>query len=159
MPFDGCRRHRAALLIAAGMLSALCEFLWPGSPASADDVQTTNGTRQEIRLPQADSDALRTEMRTLLRSLGLIVQGLVRNDLVMIERAARASGAAAALNSETAKRLPPPFVQLDTRLHQRFDQMADAAKTGKSQDLLKRLAALTGYCVACHDSYRLEVRQ
>ncbi len=53
--------------------------------------------------------------------------------------------------------LPADFQQLGRRVHQRFEQLADAVKTrGARDDVMKRLAALTGYCVTCHDRYRLD---
>ncbi|PYN60730.1 MAG: hypothetical protein DMD90_25425 [Candidatus Rokuibacteriota bacterium] len=52
--------------------------------------------------------------------------------------------------------MPPQFQQLERRVHQRFDQLADAVKSGPRDDVVKRLAALTGYCVTCHDTYRLD---
>lgn len=146
----------AGLPVGAVVLAVLCAVMPQGGPASGGE-ETSNDTRREIRLSPSDRDAVRTEMRTFLRSLGSILQGLVGNDLLMVERAARASGMASALNAETTKRLPQEFVQLDTRLHQRFDQTADAARAGKGGDRLKRVAALTGFCVTCHDTYRLEV--
>ena len=55
------------------------------------------------------------------------------------------------------KKLPPQFLQTGTKTHQRFDQLATAARQGATRDdILKRLAAITGYCVACHATYRLE---
>jgi hypothetical protein len=57
-----------------------------------------------------------------------------------------------------AGKMPTHFVELDTKVHTRFEQMADTIKTGGRGDLSRRLAALTGYCVARHEMYRLEER-
>lgn len=93
----------------------------------------------------------------MLQSLSRIVHGLVAGDLVMVEEAARASGMRATVDPRLEKKLPPHFLQLGLRVHKRFDQLADAIKTGATKDdVLKRLAALTGYCVGCHAAYRLE---
>jgi len=104
-----------------------------------------------------ERDAIAQEMRTMLRSLSLILQGLAVGDLEMAEKAARASGKATMLQSEIARNFPSHFVELDTKVHTRFDQLGDALKTGGRSDLMKRLAALTAYCVACHEMYRLEI--
>ena len=142
---------RAALSLATAALYMVLPVAGPS--ASEPD---TNDVRREIRLSPSEHDAIRAEMRTLLRSLGAVVQGLVGNDLLMVERAARAAGTASALGPEIARGLPPEFVQLDARLHRRFEQIAEAARAGKSADLLKRVASVTGFCVTCHDTYRVE---
>src|SRR3989442_13648814 len=78
----------------------------------------------------------------------------------MAEKAARASGMKATVESRLEKKLPAHFLQLGRRVHTRFDQLAEAIKTGaKKDDVLKRQAALTGYCVACHAAYPLEERR
>lgn len=112
---------------------------------------------QGVRVAPLERDAIAQEMRTMLRSLSLILQGLAVGDLEMAEKAARASGKATMLQSEIARNFPSHFVELDTKVHTRFDQFADAPKTGGRSDLMKRLAALTAYCVACHEMYRLEI--
>ena len=96
------------------------------------------------------------EMRTMLKSLNRIMHGLAAGDTVMVEDAARASGAKAALSPQLGKKLPAHFQDLARRVHQRFDQLADAVKSGTRDDVVKRMAALTGYCVTCHDTYRLD---
>jgi cytochrome c556 len=121
------------------------------------EAQEATDTRERIRLAPAERDAVLAEMRTMLQSLSRIVHGLVAGDLVMVENAARASGMRATVDPRFEKKLPPHFLQLGLRVHTRFDQLADAIKTGATKDdVLKRLAALTGYCVACHAAYRLE---
>ena len=124
-------------------------------PRTAEAQEATD-TRERIRLAPAERDAVLAEMRTMLRSLSGIMHGLAAGDLVMVEEAARASGMRATLDPQLQKKLPPHFLQLGLRVHKRFDQLADAIKTGAKDDVLKRLAALTGYCVACHTADRLE---
>ncbi len=105
----------------------------------------------------AERDVVLAEMRAMLESLSRIVHGLAAGDLLMAEKAARASGMKATVESRLEKKLPAHFLQLGRRVHTRFDQLAEAIKTGATKDdALKRLAALTGYCVACHSAYRLE---
>lgn len=130
--------------------------LYAGQHQSAE-VQETTDTRERVRLAPAERDAMLAEMRTMLQSLSRIVHGLVAGDLVMVEKAARASGMGTTVDPDLQKKLPPHFLQLALRTHKRFDQLADAVKNGATKDdVLKRLAVLTGYCVACHATYRLE---
>ena len=119
--------------------------------------QEATDSRERIRLAPAERDVVLAEMRTMLESLSRIVHGLAAGDLLMAEKAARASGMKATVESRLEKKLPAHFLQLGRRVHTRFDQLAEAIKTGATKDdVLKRLAALTGYCVACHSAYRLE---
>ena len=121
------------------------------------EAQGVTDTRERLRLAPAQRDAVHAEMRTMLQSLNRIIHGLAASDLVMVEEAARASGPGAALKPELEQTLPPHFQQLGRKVHQRFDQLADAVKAHASRDdVMKRLAALTSYCVTCHDTYRLD---
>src|SRR2546425_989458 len=125
--------------------------------AQPAEAQEATDSRERIRLAPAERDAVLAEMRTMLQSLSGIVHGLAAGDLLMAEQAARASGIKATVEPRLEKKLPAHFLQLGRRVHTRFDQLADAIKTGATKDdVLKRLAALTGYCVACHSAYRLE---
>lgn len=148
-----------ALLIGSVVIS-LQMHSWPAriSSASVEAQQAPEG-QQAVLLAPIERDIVRQEMRTMLRSLSLILQGLAVSDLEMVEQAARVSGKAATIEPELARKLPTHFVELDTKVHTRFDQMADTIKTGARGDLLKRAAAITGYCVACHEMYRAEERR
>ena len=146
-----------ALLIGSAVISSQISYSWhPRIDSASAEAQQAPEGQQAVLLAPVERDIVRHEMRTMLRSLSLMLHGLAVSDLEMVEQAARVSGKAAAIDPELARKLPTHFVELDTRLHTRFDQMADTIKTGARGDLLKRLAALTGYCVACHEMYRVE---
>ncbi len=145
------------LLIGSAVIASRLPHSWSSRIDSASvEAQQAPERQQAVLLAPIERGIVRHEMRTMLRSLSLILQGLAVSDLEMVEQAARVSGNAATIEPELARKLPTHFVELDTRLHTRFDQMADTIKTGARGDLLKRLAALTGYCVACHEMYRVE---
>ncbi len=149
-----------ALLIGSVVIFSRMPHSWPSRIDTASvEAQQAPEAQQAVLLAPIERDIVRQEMRTMLRSLSLILQGLAVTDLEMVEQAARVSGNAAAIAPELARKLPTHFVELDTKLHTRFDQMADTIKIGARGDLLKRVAALTGYCVACHEMYRLEERR
>ena len=114
-------------------------------------------SRERVHVTPAERDAILLEMRTMLQSLSGIMQGLIAGDLAMGQKAARASGMVASLDSSLEGKLPPDFRQLSMRTHKRFDALADAMKTGVARDaVLKQLAAVTASCVTCHDTYRLD---
>jgi hypothetical protein len=149
-----------ALLIGSAVISLQMLHSWSSRIHSMSvEAQQAPDGQQAVLLAPIERDIVRQEMRTMLRSLSLILQGLAVSDLEMVEQAARVSGNAAAIEPELARKLPTHFLELDTKLHTRFDQLADTIRTGARGDLLKRVAALTGYCVACHEVYRLEERR
>jgi len=136
--------------------AAIADLPLPKARLQLAEAQDASDTRARIRLEPAERDSVLAEMRIMLTTLNRIMHGLAAADMSMVEEAARASGTKAALNAELEKKLPPQFQQLERRVHQRFDQLADAVKSGTRDDVVKRLAALTGYCVTCHDTYRLD---
>jgi hypothetical protein len=112
---------------------------------------------QHLQLTQAERETILRDMRTMMRSLSLVLHGIADGNMSLMEQAARTSGKALALNPELEKKLPVPYVQLDQKVHMRFDQLADSLKGGAAQDkVVTRLAAISGYCVACHEMYRLD---
>lgn len=117
-------------------------------------------TQQRLRLGPMEREAIRRQMRTMDRSLNLILHGMADGNPQMVEKAARASGKAIAIDPQLEKKLPPQYAALDQKVHLRFDQLADATKGGTVQrDVVPRLAAITGYCVACHDMFRVDETQ
>jgi mono/diheme cytochrome c family protein len=116
-------------------------------------------SRQAISLPSHGRETVLAEMRHMLESVNGVLQGVVTGDLPAVEKAARASGAGAAVDSRMQMMglLPSPFAQLGMQTHQGFDALADQAKAGAGRDeLVRGLARITGNCVACHSIYRLE---
>lgn len=98
-------------------------------------------------------------MRLMLGSVSGIIQGLAIGDLPAAEKAARASGMVEAVDvdPQIKKLLPQQFLELGMQTHRGFDKLADQIKAGGSRDdTLRGLAKLTGNCVACHATYRLD---
>jgi hypothetical protein len=151
----------AAVLLTAGVprsVGRTGDLQSPGPPQSPVAPQATD-TRERVHLTGAERDAMLVDMRTMLKSLSGIMHGLAANDVVMAQKAARASGIAMAPAPGLEKKHPLPFRQLGMRTRQRFDALADALKAGAGRDaVLRRLAAITASCVTCHDTYRLDER-
>ncbi len=123
----------------------------------AQATQPATDTRQRVQLTPLERDAIRREMRTLLRSLNRILHGLTDGSAETVEQAARTSGTALALDPQLVKKLPPQYALLDQRTHLRFDQLADANKGGSIRgNAVARLAAITGNCLACHDMFQVD---
>jgi cytochrome c556 len=128
-----------------------------GTDDQAAQAQQAADVQQRIQLAPTERDAIRREMRTMERSLNLVLHGLTDGNFQMVEKAARTSGKAIAIGPQLEKKLPSEYAALDQRVHVRFEKLADATKGGTIQgDAVPRLAAITGYCVACHDMFRVD---
>lgn len=144
--------------VVAGVAWVIILGLLSGSAAVEPQTSPTD-TRQRLTLPTAQRDRILAEMRQLLASVSGIVQGIATNDLSAAEQAARLSGMADAADADPHIKhlLPRQFLELGIKTHRGFDQLADRIKAGASRDeTIRRLAELTGNCVACHATYRLD---
>jgi hypothetical protein len=98
-------------------------------------------------------------MRTMLSSLHDILNGSLVGDTQAMQAGAKRSGLGTAADPALEKLLPEGFLRLGVSTHQQFDDLAAALATGIPRDsLVARLTRITANCVACHASYRLEVR-
>lgn len=95
----------------------------------------------------------------MLEAVDGIMQALAKNDLPSAVKAARGAGMAMAvdLDPAIAKQLPQRFLDLGIRTHKAFDELAGQVEArGTTEDAILGLAGLTGNCVGCHTSYRLD---
>ena len=131
-----------------------------GRPAHAHGAAATEAhqmadTRRQISLTPAERDAVLAEMRTMLGSVSGVLHGLTANDHQAIEKAARASGMAMAVDPTLEQKLPQQFLEIGMATHKKFDQLADLAGTRAPADqVIRSLADVTTSCVACHAMYR-----
>ncbi|MEX5217373.1 MAG: hypothetical protein NW701_06055 [Nitrospira sp.] len=122
---------------------------------------TAPGTdgRTEILLAPAERDLILAEMRSLLKAVSGVIAGLsdAPEPTAQAGLAARAAGMQMEADVDPALigKLPLPFKQMGMSVHRDMDGLADAAAAGESsQQILKRLAAITSRCTTCHDMYR-----
>jgi hypothetical protein len=121
--------------------------------------QPPGDPRQRLTLPPTARDRVLAEMRHMLESVNGILRGVAANDLVAVEKAARAAGTAMAVELDPAimQQLLPAFRELGLQTHRAFDDLADRIKAGGTRDdAIRGLAGVTGNCVACHAVYRLD---
>ena len=117
--------------------------------------------RQALNLNQVERDLVLTEMRTFLSSVQTITEGLSKEDMSQVKKAARASGVLAQQEVPEAlmKKLPLSFKKLGRDTHKKFDLLAlDAEQLGDPQHTLQQLSELMNNCVACHNTYRIELK-
>src|SRR5438094_28828 len=126
--------HLGLAALIALTTAAIVDPQPPGAHLRLAEAQDARDTRERIRLEPSERDAVLAEMRTMLKSLNRIMHGLAAGDTVMVEDAARASGAKAALSPQLGKKLPAHFQDLERRDHQRIDQLARAFNYGTTVD-------------------------
>lgn len=150
--------QRAGVITAVALILAVAGCA--GRPtqehaAPARHAHQVTDSRQQIALTPAERDAVLAEMRMMLGSVSGILHGLAANDRQAIEKAARASGMAMAVDPSLEQKLPRPFLELGMATHKKFDQLADLAETRAAADeVVRSLADVTTSCVACHAMYR-----
>lgn len=125
-----------------------------GSTAPGSDGRTA------ILLAEAERDAILAEMRHMLETVQVITAALARNDIRAAAEAAHHSGVAAAADLDPAlmTKLPLEFKQLGMGVHAEFDRMAEmAGQDATGAAMLYALATQLSSCVACHETYKLQV--
>ncbi|MDH3326378.1 MAG: hypothetical protein OEM38_06650 [Gammaproteobacteria bacterium] len=132
----------------------LYKFVFSGSVVAGDD------GRQAIQLSAGERDIVFLEMRTFLDSVQKITKGIVDKDMKLIADAANKVGSAAQqqMPGTLVGKLPLEFKKLGFDTHSKFSQLAmDAESLGDEQHALKQVSDLMENCVACHETYKIEV--
>ncbi len=151
-----------SLAFAALIGSGLVSF---GAKTSAQRGTMSRAAAQDVRrpvvVPAAGRDAVLAEMRLMMSALHGVLDGLSRSDLKRVSESASLAGLGSAVDMDPAVRqmLPPEFLRLGVATHAAFDSLAAASSAGAGADeVLRRAAALSANCVACHATYKLEVQ-
>jgi hypothetical protein len=147
--------YKAAFLIALGLwvltIATAGYFFVKGYTVPSTD------SRIAVALTHDERDQILAEMRQLLKAVDGVLDGIVAQDLSRAERAARTVGMAMAVdvNPVIMAKLPLTFKTVGMSVHRDFDALADGIQSGERGDqVMRRLSALTGRCVACHDLFR-----
>ena len=128
-------------------------FFVRGQTQVAPDGRTT------VLMGSDERNLVLSEMRSMLETVQIVVDGVKEGDMKKVAQAARASGmvAAADVNPALMAKLPLEFKQLGLSVHKRFDEIATAADSGTSREqVLATLSTQLSACVACHASYRFD---
>ena len=137
------------LFIALTMMSY--KFIISGSVESSDD------GRQALILEPIERDLVLSEMRTFLSSVQAITEGLSKEDMSQVQKAASTAGVQAqeGMPGPLMAKLPLSFKKLGHDTHKNFDILAlDAEQLGDPQHSLQQLSVLMNNCVACHSAYK-----
>ncbi|MEW5769234.1 MAG: hypothetical protein AB1831_02605 [Pseudomonadota bacterium] len=117
--------------------------------------------RMPLILDAGEAAHVSGEMRVFLASVQEIVAALARNDMKRVAEAAAPAGVAAAhaVPPSLRTKLPLEFKRLGRATHVGFDDLArDAASMGDPALAMQQLGEVMQNCVACHATFRLEVR-
>lgn len=123
-------------------------------------VKLPNDTRTTVKYAPDLRELVMSEMRDYLVIMSEIQQGIANNDPDKIYNAAIKQGQASI--NETPERLlklsPLACKQMGFAGHHLFQAIADSARTNYNpQTTIKQMAELTNNCVACHNTYKVEV--
>ena len=145
-------------------IASVAILLWVASLAVGawffirGNVERGSDNRTAIVLKSGERDLILQEMRALLMATHDILDGINRNDLASVARAARSAGMAAAadVNPALMAKLPLPFKSMGMSVHRNMDDMAHAAESGApAPEILKRLTTTLTLCVGCHTTWQL----
>ena len=139
-----------SLIIISSYLSY--KFVFIGAPSPSTD------GRQEILLNQSERNIVLDEMRMFLSSVQKITDGISKDDMKIVVKAAHEVGLAAqqAVPASLAEKLPLSFKKLGFDTHRKFDALAlDAEELGDTQYTLEQLSTLMNNCVSCHSIYKI----
>ena len=144
------------LFIALTMMSY--KFILSGS---VEPIVADNDDRQALLLDPTERDLVLAEMRTFLSSVQAITEGLSKEDMSQVQKAASTVGAKAqqGMPGPLMGKLPLSFKKLGHDTHKKFDILAlDAEQLGDPQHSLQQLSDLMNNCVACHSTYKIKVK-
>lgn len=144
---------RVVFVVTCGVLAfglSACR----GQEAPAESLDT----RTAVVLPPEEFEAVHAEMRTMLTSLHQVHVGAATRDTALMNRAAGASGLAAAADPALEPLLPAEFLRMAVATHSAFDSLAQAIGGGQPTDsVITRLSRISANCVECHAAYRLSL--
>ena len=147
----------AVLFIAVTMMSY--KFIITGS---VESIVADDDDRHALLLEPAERDLVLSEMRTFLSSVQAISEGLSKEDMSQVQKAASTAGVQAqeGMPGPLMAKLPLSFKKLGRDTHKKFDLLAlDAEQLGDPQHSLQQLSELMKNCVACHSTYKIRAIQ
>ncbi|MBC2669274.1 cytochrome c [Novosphingobium piscinae] len=152
-------RLTVALLLAVFILLALLLRTQGSASASAPAQLAPPDQREAVSLNPAQADHVLTEMRGLLASIRDIHSAMAVDDWGAVSAAAQAQGTGRGKRPPEGlrERQPPGFRQMSSSMRQQFDALNLAAAKGDRSAANAALGQALNTCVACHDSYRIEI--
>ena len=116
--------------------------------------------RQVLNLSNPQRNHILVEMRSLLAGTQMILAALTKDDMAAVAEHAQALGFNMKHKAENPLHdvLPKDFMQLGMSMHKDFDLIAaDATFLKDPKHTLQQLSTTMGKCVACHETYQIQV--
>lgn len=129
---------------------------------------TTKGSdgRTEIVLAPSERDVVLTQMRQFMQAIHAVLADIGKADDHPAFEAAEAATRKVGMDSDKdvnpalLVKIPLAFKQMGMSVHHEFDGLADGMAQGETvAQIIRRLAAITSQCTACHQLYRISARE
>ncbi|PHR60888.1 MAG: hypothetical protein COA47_06690 [Robiginitomaculum sp.] len=146
-------------LLAVALTGCSQEATPPASSATDHDAHALD-QREKLHLTEEQRHHVLIEMRQMLASTQGMIAGIADDDMTAIAVAAKLSGPKAKTTIDMQMRdvLPDGFRPMGKAIHVEFGQMAELASTGASKEqITAKLADAMNLCVACHNTYQIEL--
>ena len=141
-----------AILLWVATVALLGFFVTKGTGVQSSDGRTV------VTITEDERNFVLAEMRMLLGSVHGVIDGLAKDDMLAVARAARMGGMAMAadVNPALMMKLPLDFKTRGIGVHKAMDELAKQVEAGaSSKEVLNGLASRLSECVACHAEYSL----
>ena len=148
------------MLVIFGLLVLMMWQQRASRPSVRPQMSTADG-REALGLNAEQSNHVLTEMRQLLVTVRDVQSGLAAEDWATVVKAAKAQG--------TARGQTPPkglrekqsetFRMMSSDMRRQFNALAAAAENKDFPSANQAVGKILNNCVACHDSYRIEISE
>jgi len=131
-------------------------FVIKGETVVSDD------SRVALEMSDSNRDFVLEEMRDFLESVRKINEGILKEEPNLIIEAGKKSGGSVIDHAPKGllKSLPIGFKELGFATHDIFDEIQKSAKNNfNPKESQSQLNILLNNCVACHQSYKIEIFQ
>ena len=129
-------------------------FIYQGKVELAPDNRTA------VLLESSERDFVMLEMRAFLEAVQQISEGIEKDDMQLVAKAARKVGSADLVHvpGTLMSKLPLAFKTMGLNVHKSFDQMAmDAEQLGDKDHTHAQLNQILPACTACHSLYSIKL--
>jgi len=122
------------------------------------EVEVAPDGRNTLLLEESERAFFLNEMRTFLVAIQQITEGIEKDDMAQVAKAAKSVGSAdlAHVPAGLMAKLPLAVKKMGLGTHKAFDQMAmDAEQLGDKDHTLSQLNQILPVCTACHALYKV----
>jgi len=150
----------------AKKISLIAIFLWVATisflgyrfiKGNVKSAESMEDTRLAITLTPGEKSLVLGEMRTMLRSVQGIIDGLDQNNMELVSESALESGTEHMVDMDprVMMKLPLSFKKLGVGSHKYYDEIAAVAQSdGSQKKIISMLNSQLQTCIACHETFQ-----